>query len=236
MTDVKIQYPTLFRVVTSADDLLDDNESSKLQYVVNAEFRGQMVTKQRVLKAFISSMHEAVISNNRHHGSFGFGSSFSWLRGLSRAARDELYERNVNVVSLHPGLGPMCSSHVVREDIHLINLVSMVTVVEHLVGILDSQHFRDGMLNGHPYDWVVAVVDDALLRALYFLQSHHLVSPTGVINKFEFVRNEDNHMALTIGGLYVLIQVDKYLQVHITYDQRTRGMVWDNYGADFVYA
>jgi len=235
MNDLTLKLPTLFRVVTSAGELLNDEENSKLQYVVHAEFMGQPVTKQRVLKAFISRMHEAVVASNRFPNTFGFGDSFKWLRGFSQIERDALYQNNVNLVSLHPGLGPIGNSHVVRDDIHMINLVSMVTSVEYLVDVLASDKFRDAMLNGYPRDWVNAFVEDAVQYALHSLQRDRLISPTGLINKFQFVRNEDNAMALTISGLYVLIQVDQDLQVRITYDQRTRKMVRDNYGADFVY-
>lgn len=228
--------PTLFSVATHADDFTyEDVNSFKMLYLVNAEFRGQQVTKKRVLKSFVTNMQHGSLNAERHFGSFGFGHSLKWQRGFSQIDRDALFDKNVNLVCMHPGLGPMCYSHVVRENIHFINLVSMVTVVEHLMASLDSDSFRDGMLNHPARNWIDACIDDSIHWAMQHLLSARYISLKGVFNAYEYKKLDDG-MSLSIGGLWVRIKIDQHLQVSVTYDQRTRAMVKDNYGDDFVYS
>lgn len=233
MTDVKVQLPTLFRVVTSRDEL-DHAKDSKLQYLVHADYRGQPTTKQRVLKDFITILLESVVNNDRFFGGFRYGDCLKWRNGIKQIERDELYDESVNLVSLHQGLGPACQSHVVREGIHVINLISIVTVVEHLVRYLGSDRFRDAMEQHQKHVWVMAAVDDALQYALQSLLRDRMISARNVINAYEYNRRDDG-MSLVIGGLFVVVKVDQYMQVSVTYDQRTRTMVKDNYGDDFIY-
>lgn len=228
----QVRLPTLFKVLSSGDELtkLDKNSPQFIAYI-HGKFLGQPTAKQTVMRCLVLDFMQTVY-NGMNIPHRGYTNRIRWDRGLTQIQEEELYRSDINIITVRAGLPARMYGSVVQDNVSLASMIAMATVVQTLVETLEHPMFDTH--NGMSPPELRSRVGACIQHTLSVLRSYRIVSTHSPYDGYSFSEQNEEQFILRIGTLFVKFEFDG-AHVRIVYDEKAREIIKANYGPEHVY-